>query len=74
MADCVAGHMADRLSLAQLQRIGRLADVRDDLARDGSITRFLHNIEALGDPGILGVASTSAALCSVTTRGAEPPL
>lgn len=68
MADCVSEQMADRLSVAQLRRIGRLADIREDLARDRSTERFLRNIEALGDPEILGVASTSAALCSLTTR------
>lgn len=68
MADCVSARMDDRLSLSQLRRVGRLADVRDDLARDGSIDQFLRNIEVLGDAEILAVASTSAAACSLTTR------
>lgn len=69
MADCVSVRMDERLSMSQLRRIGRLTGVRDDLARDGSIDQFLRSIEALGDPEILGVASTSAAVCSLTTRG-----
>lgn len=69
MANCVSVRMDDRLSMSQLRRIGRLTGVRDDLARDGSIDQFLRSIEALGDPEILAVAATSAAACSVTTRG-----
>lgn len=74
MADCVSVKMRERLSTSQLRRVGGLTGVRDDLARDGSIDQFLRSIDALGDSRILGVASTSAAACSLTTRGRDRPL
>jgi hypothetical protein len=61
MAACMAERMVDRLSLAQLRRIGDLPRARDSV----SVSEFLHRIRALGDPRILGVSSSSAALCAV---------
>jgi hypothetical protein len=61
MAACMAERMVDRLSLAQLRRIGDLPRASSAL----SVSEFLHRIRALGDPRILGVSSSSAALCAV---------
>src|SRR5690242_8859083 len=61
MAACMAERMVDRLSLAQLSRIGDLPRASSSL----SVTEFLHRVRALGDPQILGVSSSSAALCAV---------
>ena len=61
MAGCMAERMVDRLSLAQLSRIGDLPRARSAV----SVSEFLHRIRALGDPQILGVSSSSAALCAV---------
>ena len=61
MAACMAERMVDRLSLAQLSRIGDLPRARAAV----SVSEFLHRIRALGDPHILGVSSSSAALCAV---------
>ena len=61
MAACMAERMVDRLSLAQLRRIGDLPRASSAL----SLSEFLHRIRALGDPQILGVSSSSAALCAV---------
>ena len=61
LAACMAERMVDRLSLAQLSRIG-------DLPRAGSsvsVAQFLRRIRALGDTDILAVSSSSAALCAV---------
>ena len=61
MAACMAERMVDRLSLAQLRRIGDLPYASSSV----SVSEFLHRIRALGDPQILGVSSSSAALCAV---------
>jgi len=61
MAGCMAERMVDRLSLIQLRRIGDLPYARESV----SVSEFLHRIRALGDAQILGVSSSSAALCAV---------
>ena len=61
MAACMAERMVDRLSLAQLRRIGDLPYA----SSSGSVSEFLHRIRSLGDPQILSVSTSSAALCAV---------
>ena len=61
LAACMAERMVDRLSLTQLRRIGDLPRATSSL----SVQQFLHRIRALGDAQILGVSSSSAALCAV---------
>ena len=61
LAACMAERMVDRLSLAQLSRIGDLPRASSSV----SVSEFLHRIRSLGDPQILGVSSSSAALCAV---------
>lgn len=61
MAACMAQRMADRLSLIQLRRIGDLPYA----SSSGSVSEFLHRIRSLGDPQILSVSSSAAALCAV---------
>jgi hypothetical protein len=60
LSACMAERMVDRLNLAQLRRLGTLPQVRD--AR--SLPAFLQEVGALGDPEIVGVVSSSAALCA----------
>jgi hypothetical protein len=64
MAACMAERMVDRLSLAQLRRIGDLPYARDER----SVAGFLHRVRALRDREILTVASASAAVCAVRGR------
>lgn len=61
MASCMAERMVDRLSLIQLRRIGDLPRA----SSSGSMSEFMHRIRSLGDPQILSVSSSSAALCAV---------
>lgn len=65
LAQCMAGRMIDRLSLAQLRRLGDLPRAR----QAGSAADFLHRVRALGDTGILAVSSSSAALCATGLAG-----
>lgn len=61
LAACMAERMADRLSLMQLRRIGDLPRATSSV----SVEQFLHRVRSLGDAQILGVSSSSAALCAV---------
>jgi hypothetical protein len=60
LAGCMAGRMVDRLSLMQLRRLGDLPKA----STHEPVDKFLHHVRALGDPEILGVTSSSAALCA----------
>ena len=60
LAACMAERMVDRLSLAQLRRIGDLPRAREA----ASATEFLGRVRSLRDPEILAVSSSSAALCA----------
>ena len=60
LSACMADRMADRLSLKQLLRLSDLPAARD--ARD--LPGFLRRVRALGDPEIVAVTSSSAALCA----------
>lgn len=60
LAACMAERMVDRLSLAQLMRIADLPKAREA----ESVDKFLRRIRSLGDPEIVAVATSSAALCA----------
>jgi hypothetical protein len=60
MADCMAGRMADALSIAQLRRLGDLP--RRSEAQ--SLDEYLHRVRALRDPQILSVTARAAGLCA----------
>lgn len=60
LAGCMAARMVDRLSLAQLMRLA-------DLPRAGGAgdtAQLLRRVRALGDPEIVAVTASSAALCA----------
>jgi hypothetical protein len=61
MAGCMADHMAHRLSIAQLRRLGDLPHVR----HDDSVRDYLHEVRALRDPEIVSVTSSAAARCAL---------
>lgn len=65
MAACMARRMVDRLTISQLRRVGDLPDAPD--AR--TVQQFLHRIRALGDPEIVAVSTSSAAICAVGLDG-----
>lgn len=60
LSACMAQRMVDRLSLLQLRRIAGLPKAGDSV----SVNQFLYRLRSLGDPEIVGVASSSAALCA----------
>lgn len=64
IAGCMADRMVDRLSLVQLRRLGSLASLRDENAGALTLNQFLRKVRALKDTEILGVTTSSTALCA----------
>lgn len=64
VAACMADRMVDRLSLVQLRRLAALGSLRDQPIRELSTEQFFRKVRALKDPEILGVTTSSAALCA----------
>lgn len=64
IATCMAERMIDRLSLLQLRRLSALGSLGDKPLRELSLEQFLRKVRALKDPEILGVTTSSAAICA----------
>jgi len=60
IADCMAPRLSDRLSLAQLRRLGEIGKAR----RARGVADMLRELRALNDPEIVDVTATAAALCA----------
>ena len=65
MAGCMAEHMVDRLSLAQLRRIGSLAKLPHRDIGNMTVDEFLYRVRALEDPEILTVVSRAGLGCAI---------
>lgn len=66
LAGCMADRMVDRLSYLQLKRIGSLGSLREEKLSEIGLDKFLFKIRALKDPEILGVTTSSAAVCALS--------
>jgi hypothetical protein len=64
IATCMAERMVDRLSLLQLRRLSALGSLDDKPLRELSLDQLLRKVRALKDPEILGVTTSSAAICA----------
>lgn len=63
VSDCMAGRMVDRLTIAQLKKLEELktrAGERDPV----TVRQYLARVRRVGDAEVLGVTSSSAALCA----------
>jgi type IV pilus biogenesis protein CpaD/CtpE len=67
IAGCMAGRMADRLSLMQLNKLRGLQKLQDKNVRKISIDEFVKRTRALQDPEILGVVSSSGVICAISS-------
>lgn len=67
VSTCMAQRMVDRLSLGQLQKLSRLAGLRERRIGDLTIGEFLRQARALGDPEILGVVTTAGLGCAIAS-------
>jgi hypothetical protein len=57
-AECMAGRMVDRLTIAQLRKLERLQ------GENRSLTDYLAAVRRVDDPQAVAVTASSAALCS----------
>jgi len=60
IAGCMATRMTDRLSLAQLRRLGEIGKAR----RARGVGELIRELRSLNDPEIVDVTATAAALCA----------
>jgi hypothetical protein len=67
VSTCMAQRMVDRLSLGQLQKLSRLADLRDSRIGDLTVGEFLKKTRALGDGEILAVVTTAGLGCAIAS-------
>jgi hypothetical protein len=65
IASCMAERMVDRLSLGQLQKLGRLGKLNKRNPGDISFNEFVKQTKVLQDPEILGVVTSSGVICAV---------
>lgn len=62
-AECMAGRMVDRLTISQLRKLERIKDASGRY-RLHSVADYLEAVRRVGDPEVVGVTATSAALCA----------
>jgi hypothetical protein len=67
VASCMAQRMVDRLSLGQLQKLGRLSGLGDQQIGQLTVREFLRRTAALGDPEILEVVTTAGLGCAIAS-------
>ncbi len=71
MASCMAGQMAERLSISQLRALGDLGSLRGEGLVLLSLDEFLDRVRALQDPETLVVVTLSAGACRLVTGERE---
>jgi hypothetical protein len=67
VSTCMAQRMVDRLSLGQLQKLSRLSGLRERRIGDLTVSEFLKQTRALGDPEILAVTTTAGIGCAIAS-------
>jgi hypothetical protein len=65
MSACMAHRMVERLSIAQLRRLGSAANLAHKDVGAMRVDEILHRVRALGDPEIVGVVSKAALVCAI---------
>ena len=61
VSSCMAERMVDRLSIAQLRKLGSLRGA----GRPRGIDGFLHSIRVLDDPEVISVTTRAALRCAI---------
>lgn len=65
IAGCMAERMVDRLSYAQLRRLGELGGISKQDMRDMRVGELIERTRALQDPEIFSVVSRAALGCAI---------
>lgn len=63
-ADCMAGRMVDRLTIAQLRRLEALSGETRDTLGAKSLGGYVDLVRRIGDAEVIAVTTSSAALCA----------
>jgi len=71
LAGCMAGRMADRLSLGQLNKLNKLGKLRSKDPGDISFNEFVKHTRALQDPEIVSIVTSSGAICVIRSPADE---
>ncbi len=64
-ADCMAGRMVDRLTIAQLRKLESLKARDGERERPVTIGEFIERVRRVGDNEVIAVTASSAGLCAV---------
>ncbi len=64
MAQCMAGRMAERLSVGQIRSLENLQAEAGEPDVPLSIAGFLERVRRIDDPEVLEVTASSAAICA----------
>ncbi len=64
MAECMAGHWVERLSIGQLRRISSLSSDLKAEGRELTVGRLVQRVREVDDPEIYEVVTVSAARCA----------
>ncbi|MBX7501920.1 hypothetical protein K3181_10750 [Qipengyuania sp. YG27] len=68
MAECMAGRMAERLSVNQIRKLMKLAPEEGEADIPLNVAEFLERVRRVDDPEVLEVAAGSAAVCAFSQR------
>ena len=68
MAKCLAGRMAERLSVSQLRKLERLQAEKGEADIPLGVVELLERIRRVDDPEVVEVAASSAAFCAFSGR------
>ena len=64
MAECMAGRMAERLSVNQIRKLENLRAEEGEAGIPLSMAEFLERVRRVEDPEVLEVTASSAAICA----------
>lgn len=64
-ADCMAGRMVDRLTIAQLRKLEGLKARAGEREKPLTIGEFVERVRRVGDAEVVAVTASSAGLCAV---------
>ncbi len=64
-ADCMAGRMVDRLTIAQLRKLEQLKAREGERERPVTIGQYIERVRRVGDSEVIAVTASSAGLCAV---------
>ena len=64
MAECMAGRMAQRLTVPQLRKLEALRAEEGEADVPLTMPEFLERVRRVGDPEVIEVTATSAAVCA----------